>query len=143
MSTPDPSLRAGDRDRDDTIAVLREAYAEGRLTSDEFQQRLGQAQSARTFGELAVITTDLPAMPALQAPSPTPVPVSQQQVEVEDTHNVRNGWASWVGVSVLVNVIWAASWISDPGSPPYYWPIWVMGPWGAAMLIATLSKRDR
>jgi hypothetical protein len=57
-------------------------------------------------------------------------------------HSVRNGWASWLGVSVLVNIIWAAGWLSEPGSVPYYWPIWVMGPWGAAMLIRTLSSRD-
>ena len=30
----------------------------------------------------------------------------------------------------------------DGGSPPYYWPIWVMGPWGAAMLIGTLTRRN-
>jgi hypothetical protein len=33
--------------------------------------------------------------------------------------------------------------MSEGGSPPYYWPIWVMGPWGAAMLIGTLSRRSR
>jgi len=137
--TQDPELRAGDRDRDATITVLREAYAEGRLTNDEFQERLGRAQSARTFGELAVIVDDLPAMPTNTPPVPV---VSQAAAVAEPDHSVRNGWASWLGVSVLVNVIWAASWISGGGSAPYYWPIWVMGPWGAVMLIRTLSKGD-
>jgi hypothetical protein len=63
-------------------------------------------------------------------------------VAVEEDHSVRNGWASWLGVGALVNVIYFASWMSEGGSAPYYWPIWVMGPWGAAMLIRTLSKRD-
>jgi hypothetical protein len=136
-------MRAGDQDRDSTISVLREAFAEGRLSNDEFQQRLGQAQSARTFGELAVITKDLPTLPVTATPAPAPVASGAADVAVvEPDHTVRNGWASWLGVSLLVNVIWAATWISSGGSAPYYWPIWVMGPWGAAMLIATLSKRD-
>jgi hypothetical protein len=60
----------------------------------------------------------------------------------EDDHGIRNGWAAWLGVSVMVNVIYFASWMTSGGSAPYYWPIWVMGPWGAAMLIGTFSKRD-
>jgi hypothetical protein len=134
-------MRAGDQDRDATMAVLREAYAEGRLTNDEFEQRLGQAHSARTFGELAVITSDLPPLPATTPARPVVTPTAEV-AEVEPDHSVRNGWASWLGVSVLVNVIWAASWLPEGDSATYYWPIWVMGPWGAAMLISTLSKGD-
>ena len=79
-----PALRAGDADRDRTIARLREAYAEGRLTNEEFQQRLDRAQQSRTFGELAALVADLPetlpAAVAVPAPrhrgrsrSPTPL----------------------------------------------------------------------
>jgi hypothetical protein len=136
-----PDMRAGDEDRDRTITVLREAFAEGRLTQDEFQERLGKAQEARTYGELDALVTDLPvATPAVAKPSPAasvPAPV-----EEDDSHSVRNGWYSWLGVSILVNVIYVATWITGGGgSAPYYWPIWVMGPWGAAMVIATLNKR--
>ena len=143
MSTT-PDMRAGDEDRDRTITVLREAFAEGRLTQDEFQQRLGKAQVARTFGELDELTTDLPTAPAAAASTvATPAPAGTAQVAVEDdSHNLRNGWYSWLGVSILVNVIYFATWITGGGgSPPYYWPIWVMGPWGAAMIIASLNKR--
>ena len=54
MSSPD--IRAGDADRDHVIARLREAFAEGRLTDDEFRDRMERAQQARTFGELTVLT---------------------------------------------------------------------------------------
>jgi len=135
-------MRAGDGDRDQTISRLREAFAEGRLTTEEFDQRMGQANVARTYGELADLVKDLPA----DVTPPTalaPVAGGAAQVEVhEEDHSVRNGWASWLGVSALVNVIYFATWMSEGGSAPYYWPIWVMGPWGAAMLIRTLSKGD-
>ena len=75
--TMSPDMRAGDADRDRTIAQVREAFAEGRLTNDEFQQRKVKAQQAITFGELAALTTDLPAVaipPGAPAPSAPAVP---------------------------------------------------------------------
>lgn len=128
-------MLASDGDRDKTVNVLREAFAEGRLTQPEFEERLTQAHTARTYGDLAVITTDLPALPA----HPAVPAVPERPSRISD--NLRRGWASWVGVSVLVNVIWLATWVTGGKGMPYYWPIWVMGPWGAAMLIATLTGR--
>jgi hypothetical protein len=54
-------LRASDSDRDRVITLLSEAAADGRLTSEEHSERVERAQSARTLGELAVLTTDLAA----------------------------------------------------------------------------------
>jgi hypothetical protein len=136
-----PDMRAGDGDRDHTISQLREAFAEGRLTNDEFEQRMSAANIAKTYGELSVLVQDLPAQTTV-APVPATPAGAVAPVAVEEDHSVRNGWASWLGVGALVNVIYFASWMSEGGSAPYYWPIWVMGPWGAAMLIRTLSKRD-
>lgn len=139
--TQTPDLRAGDQDRDRTISRLREAFAEGRLTQDEFDGRMGQAAVARTMGDLAALTADLPA-----AASSTPAPVTPAVVEAveadEERDKLRKGWAAWAGVSLMVNVIWLGTWITE-GDPSYYWPIWVMGPWGAAMVIGTLSARRR
>ena len=52
-------LRASDADRERVVALLGEAVSDGRLTSDEHAERLEAASSARTLGELAVLTTDL------------------------------------------------------------------------------------
>lgn len=133
-------LRAGDEDRDRTSATLREAYAEGRLDNDEFQTRLEQAHQAKTYGELAALTRDLPStMPGPAAPVPVPDSAVVRSARERDRRKgLRAAWASWLGVSVMVNIIWFASWMGD-GSAPYYWPIWVMGPWGAAMIIASLA----
>jgi hypothetical protein len=140
--TQTPDLRAGDEDRDRTITRLREAFAEGRLTQDEFDGRMGQATVARTMGDLAALTADLPPA-AAGTPAPVrpadPVPVDDEDGERD---RLRKGWAAWAGVSLLVNVIWLGTWITGSGDgPPAYWPIWVMGPWGAAMVIGTLSRR--
>ncbi|MGW2044216.1 DUF1707 SHOCT-like domain-containing protein [Streptomyces sp. NPDC001858] len=55
-----PDLRASDADRERVSEVLRDALAEGRLDMAEFEERLEQTYKARTYGELAPITRDLP-----------------------------------------------------------------------------------
>jgi len=63
-----PDLRASDADRDRVIDVLRAATADGRLTADEFNQRMEAALSSRTFRELAPLTADLGTPSASRAP---------------------------------------------------------------------------
>ncbi|MET8097035.1 DUF1707 domain-containing protein [Streptomyces sp. NPDC005236] len=60
-----PELRASDADRERVSEQLRDALAEGRLDMEEFEERLEATYAARTYGELAPITRDLPgAVPA-------------------------------------------------------------------------------
>ena len=72
-----PAMRAASTDRERTVDVLKAGFAEGRLTQDEYNERMGQAYAARTYGELIALTADLPmgAMPAVW-----PVPVYQPPV---------------------------------------------------------------
>ena len=67
---PGPDLRIGDAERDVTTRQLRECFAQGRLTIDEFNDRLGKALSATTQPELDRLTRDLP--PAMPSPAPLP-----------------------------------------------------------------------
>jgi hypothetical protein len=60
---PQSELRASHADRDRVVEMLRVAAGDGRLTADELDQRLELALTARTYSELAVLTTDLPAAP--------------------------------------------------------------------------------
>jgi hypothetical protein len=55
------SMRASDRDRDQTVEALREHAAVGRLTLEELSERTGRALEARTLDELAQIRADLPS----------------------------------------------------------------------------------
>ena len=63
-------LRAAQADREQTITVLKAAYAQGRLTKDELEARAGQAFASRTYAELDALTADLPAAsPAAASPA--------------------------------------------------------------------------
>ena len=57
----DLELRAADADRDRAAAVLSGALATGRLTSAEHAERLDAVYAAKTMGDLAPLTRDLPA----------------------------------------------------------------------------------
>jgi Domain of unknown function (DUF1707)/Domain of unknown function (DUF4190) len=54
-------MRASDRDRDHVVELLNVAFSEGRLSRDEYDGRLGNAFSARTYADLDHLVTDLPA----------------------------------------------------------------------------------
>ncbi|TMM06426.1 MAG: DUF1707 domain-containing protein [Actinobacteria bacterium] len=59
-----PALRASDADRERVIVLLREHAAAGRLTLEEFTDRMSAAYLARTNTELEELARDLPAEPA-------------------------------------------------------------------------------
>jgi hypothetical protein len=71
MSDPPehPAIRAGDSDRDRSIEKLSTAVAEGRLTLEEFSERVDLAQTARTQDELVLLTRDLPAATTADDPA--------------------------------------------------------------------------
>ena len=54
-------LRASDVDRDHVIDALKAAFVQGRLTKDDFDLRVSQALTSRTYADLATLTADLPA----------------------------------------------------------------------------------
>src|SRR5262249_51937311 len=59
-----PDLRASHADRDRVVDALRIAAGDGRLSAEELDARLESALSARTLGDLAGLTADLPIAPA-------------------------------------------------------------------------------
>jgi hypothetical protein len=66
--SPEPGIRASDQDRDAAVQRLQVAFAEGRLTDDEFDHRMRAALAARVHAELDELLADLPA--ATVAPRP-------------------------------------------------------------------------
>lgn len=64
LSGQPQAVRAGDRDRDAVVQRLQEAFAEGRLDDDEFDQRTRAALTARLSSDLTMLTSDLPATAA-------------------------------------------------------------------------------
>lgn len=58
-------MRAADADRDRVAEFLNAAYSEGRLSMDECDSRMEDALSARTYADLDLLVTDLPAAQAI------------------------------------------------------------------------------
>src|SRR6266700_8335653 len=77
----DRPIRASDRERESVVDVLRDAYTDGRLTLEEFEQRTSAAYASKTWADLRELTGDLPVEPVLgadlQQRQPRPVPAAQ------------------------------------------------------------------
>ncbi len=65
---PQSAMRASQADRERTVDVLKAAFAEGRLSTDEYHDRTERAQYAQTYGQLGLLVQDLPV-----GPMPTPM----------------------------------------------------------------------
>lgn len=138
--TVHPSMRASDADREAVADRLRDAHVEGRLSLEEFQERLDRALAAKTLGELAGVTADLPASSAALG---TPIgPAPAHPMRYVGRGHVRRLWAAWSTVMLINVVIWGAVAVSSDHAP-YFWPIWVGGPWGAVLLARTFLGAER
>jgi Domain of unknown function (DUF1707) len=87
-------LRASHEDRDKVVEVLRTAAADGRLTAEELDQRLDAALTARTYAELAVLTTDLPTVPGAAVSGSAPAPKDLIRFDCRSGSTKRDG--RWV-----------------------------------------------
>jgi uncharacterized membrane protein len=124
-------IRASDRDRDQAAELLRDAYAVGRLSPREWDERLTAAYSARTWGELQDLLADLPAPPAASLPSDI---VARRELERHATQRMH-ARVMWTCLLMLVAGI--ASWIF-PGA------IWLVALAAIAMIISfTRGTRRR
>jgi hypothetical protein len=105
--------RASDAERDEIITHLRAHAAEGRLTTDELDERVAAALAASTRAELAQLIADLPRPPR-----------RPRDHTAERREHVR----TYVSVMLLLVAIWA---LTGAG---YFWPIWPMVGWGLFVL---------
>ena len=80
MSTEEPAggdasrMRVSHADRDRMVEILRDAAADGRLDTDELEERVERALNARTFADLEPLTEGLPVAPPTPPAVPTPAP---------------------------------------------------------------------
>lgn len=108
----DDTLRAADRDRDQVMETLREHYAQGRLTRDEFDERNTAAATAKTMGDLRALTVDLPALTA-QAAEPREAAWSP----------ARMRWIAVAGIAATAIVLGVATYA---GHFMFAWPSWLV-----------------
>jgi Domain of unknown function (DUF1707)/2TM domain len=114
-------LRASDADRDLVAERLRAAAGEGRLSSEELEERLERALSARTQAELEPLLADLPA-PTAPPPARRPLAVLRPALAA------RPDFGPYVAVSVMLVGIWALTGMG------YFWPIWPILGWGISFV---------
>jgi hypothetical protein len=115
-----PDLRIGDADREAAAAHLREHYAQGRLTLEEFNKRLDAVFAATRQSQLSALTRDLPRA----ARPPVPLPVSTGGTGRERARREqRSGSGGWRGVIPVVLAVFAA-WLLISGLPLriFGWP---------------------
>jgi len=117
-------LRASDADRAVIHGVLADAFADGRLDRDEYDERSGSVLAARTLGELPPLVSDLvPDRPLLPARVPLVAASSaelQRRAEDHWREERRNALFGFLGPSIICWTIWAAT--TFGGFP---WPVFV------------------
>ena len=136
------NLRASDADRQRVADQLKAALDEGRLTLDEYDERLSEVYAAKTYADLKAPLADLPvAAPTsrsqLQRLGPGAEPAEQTRGATRKW--IGGIWSGWISTGLIVTAIWFVTWIASGGKPPYFWPIWVIGPWGAILLASTIG----
>jgi hypothetical protein len=130
-------MRASDADREIVRTALAEAYADGRLTRDEYDGRLNTVLGIRTLGEVSSLVDDL--VPS-DSPPATPVPLPRADLRARGVskwrRDVEESFVAFLVPSVICTVIWLA--VSRAG---FFWPVFPMLFLGLN-LIKTIAQRE-
>ncbi|WP_216899915.1 DUF1707 SHOCT-like domain-containing protein [Nocardia alni] len=126
-----PGTRAGDAERQQVADLLARHLGAGRIDLTEYDQRVAQVWAATTREDLQVVLSDLPTLSKRETPQRNSHPIRfpiWQRIE----------GAAWVGVGVLSLMIWGLISLGM-GQFTYPWPMWVIGPWGAALAFRAVT----
>ena len=100
------------------------------MSLPEFEERVSSAYAAQTLADLDTLLADLPTVRS--APSRVVEPAGRAS---------RGGpWAAWLTTAVICLTIWAATSLAA-GAWLYFWPLWVIGPWGAVIVSRLVADR--
>ncbi|AQP48916.1 hypothetical protein BW730_16855 [Tessaracoccus aquimaris] len=139
----DDNIRIGDSEREAAVTELQNHHAAGRLSTDEFNDRMGKALEARTASELSALFYDLPG----SAPSPyeggygdpygldagyttptsTPATWGEPSQDVQQAEAVRPWFAQWWMIIPALVIAGGASgrlWFLVPAMAIWLWVIW-------------------
>lgn len=136
-------IRMSDDDRNRYNDVIKQAYADGRITDAELDERLTAVLSARYESELLPVVADLPNPPT---PSvvPAPLPPPRDPPTVPEAHGDDARGHSVLGPAatpfLMAPIICTAIYVmTDPGG--YFWPMWVWFGCSIPVLGNALSRR--
>jgi hypothetical protein len=131
----DPRIRASDADRDRATALLREHHAAGRLTAEEFHDRMDAALSATTLGEIDELLTDLPVIDLYRLPDESlrrPAGLPHQSLLPRDPRGTQSpvrfspgtvAMGAWAVVAGTLIAIWAVAAVVGAGT---WFPWWLL-----------------
>ncbi len=118
------SMRASDADREIVRTMLADAFADGRLTREEYDDRLNTLYGSRTLGEVSSLVTDL--VP-LDGPPMAPAPLLRADIDMRTRgarkwrKDVEESFAAFLVPSIICTVIWIA--VAGGG---FFWPVFPM-----------------
>jgi hypothetical protein len=116
------SMRASDADREIVRVVLADAFADGRLTREEYDDRLNTLYGSRTLGEVPSLLTDL--VP-LDSPPTASAPLLRADYRTRGARkwrkDVEESFAAFLVPSIICTVIWIA--VAGGG---FFWPAFPM-----------------
>ena len=136
----DPRIRASDADRDRATALLRVHHAAGRLTAEEFGERMDKALDATTLGELDELLADLPAIDLYQLPDASlrrMPPRSGQSLLPADSGGSASpikfspggvAIGAWGVVTAVIVALWAIAAVVGVGTWFPWWAV-IAIPW--------------
>lgn len=137
MSGDFPEMRASDAERERVAEALREAVAEGRLTMEEFDERLEAAYTARTHADLEPLVRDLPVPAALAHHAARPVAAGEGADPTWPERIGAPATSRW-GVGVLGGFQRAGRWVM----PRAFTSVVVMGGGEIDLREARFEDRD-
>ena len=131
------SMRASDADREIVRTLLADAYADGRLTREEYDDRLNTLYGSRTLGEMPALVNDLvPADGQAAAPAPLQPADLRTRGARKWRKDVEESLAAFLVPSIICTVIWIAA-----AGGGFFWPAFPMLFLGIN-LIRTLVQRE-
>jgi len=115
------SMRASDADREVVRAVLVDAYGDGRLTREEYDDRLNTLYDSRTLGELPSLVADLTPS---DSPPALPAPLHPADLRARGARKWRRDVEESFGAFLVPSVICVVIWIAVGGG--FFWPLFPM-----------------
>ncbi len=133
-------LRASDADRNVVHSVLVDAFADGRLDREEYDERTAAAMRARTLGELPPLISDLvPDRPLLPGKVPLSVATKsdlQQRGLEKWRHDRREAFMGLVGSALITWTIWFIF-----TRDVFYWPL-IVNAFATINLIRVMASKS-
>jgi hypothetical protein len=131
-------MRASDADREIVRGLLADAYTDGRLNQDEYDDRLNTLYASRTLGELPTLVSDL--VPA-DSPPGRPAPLAPADLRALGARkwrkDVEEAFAGFLIPTIICTVLWIA--ITGGG---FFWPVFPMLIFGMNLLRTVVQRES-